>query len=161
MMQGKPFSALASAFDQYFDELTRVKDSSDWAHVVASKLLSALGEDSVELLIKIIPKLSCILACKTNAGTANDSAFDKDCQHSMHRLRYLLCQFVEVISSVSPVAVTLFLDDIQWADAASISVLKQILMKGQARFFFLGCCRDDEMQNDHPFWKMTTSTVTL
>jgi predicted ATPase len=62
---------------------------------------------------------------------------------------------VEVISSVSPVAVTLFLDDIQWADAASISVLKQILMKGQARFFFLGCCRDDEMQNDHPFWKMT------
>lgn len=41
------------------------------------------------------------------------------------------------------------LDDMQWADDASIAVLRQILRRGT--IFFLGCCRDNEMPDDSPF----------
>jgi predicted ATPase len=62
---------------------------------------------------------------------------------------------VEVISSYSQVSVTLFLDDLQWGDEASISVLNQLLlmMKDNKNFFFIGSFRG-ETSHDGLFWKM-------
>ena len=48
----------------------------------------------------------------------------------------------------------LLLDDLQWIDEASLSILRTILRQKHEKFFFLGCYRDDEMANDHSFWKM-------
>jgi predicted ATPase len=61
---------------------------------------------------------------------------------------------------------TLFMDDVQWADSASISIIGQLLktsrsMKEGKQFFFLGSCRDDEMESDHSFWKMIEGLSVL
>eukprot|EP00804_Cyclotella_cryptica_P014201 CCRYP_005628-RA/>CCRYP_005628-RA protein AED:0.02 eAED:0.02 QI:105/1/1/1/1/1/2/1150/1171 len=147
-----PFSALASAFDQYCDLLIK-ENESDWAKRVVNKLISALGKDASHLS-KVIPKLNQILSC--NASVV-DSSCDQQCANALQRLHYLLYQFVDVISSNSTVSMTLFLDDVQWADSASISVLNQLLLKRNKHFFFLGCCRGSEMEDDHPFWDMIKS----
>lgn len=121
---------------------------SAWANVVIDNLVSALGQDAI-YLIAIIPKLGRIL--KDNVHSASPDLGD-DCGNAVHRLHYLICRFVDVAAMTSEVSLTLCLDDIQWADDASIAVLSRLLSKARNEFFFLACCRDDEMKSDHPFW---------
>ncbi|KAL7490060.1 hypothetical protein ACHAW6_015800 [Cyclotella cf. meneghiniana] len=144
-----PFSALASAFDQYCDVLIKEKET-DWAQRIVNQLNVTLGRDSCHL-INVIPKLSHILTSNVNP---EDSLSSQNCVNALQRLHYLICQFVDVISKFSVVSVTLFLDDVQWADTASIAVLSQLLLKRYKRFFVLGCCRGPEMENDHPIRDM-------
>lgn len=40
------------------------------------------------------------------------------------------------------------------ADDASVAVLYHLLRRERKNFFFLSCYRDDEMTNEHPFYKM-------
>ena len=84
---------------------------------------------------------------------------DGDCVNAQRRLQYLLCQLVEILSSSSAAPVTLFLDDLQWADAASIAAVSQLLLNTgsssqQKRFFFLGCHREGTIDSGHPLWKL-------
>lgn len=152
----KPFSAVASAFNAYCDVLAREK-ASERAMLVASNLKAALGSD-LYYLIQMIPSLGRILQEHSNDYIPPG----RDCVNAQERLHYLFCQFVEVISSCSGSPMTLFMDDVHWADSASISIICQLLktsrsMKGSKHFFFLGCCRDDEMGSDHLFWTMIDS----
>ena len=58
----------------------------------------------------------------------------------------------------------LFLDDLQWADTASIDAVNQLLFtpdlssslsaKQGNRFFFLGCCREGGIDEQHPLWSV-------
>jgi hypothetical protein len=45
-------------------------------------------------------------------------------------------------------------------DAASISVVKRVLAQGYNKFFFMACCRHDEMSDTHPFWGMIDSVCS-
>lgn len=150
MQQAKPFSALACAFDQYCDILLN-NFNADWVQVVVKKLDQTLGENSRHL-IQLLPKLSQILAATHHNGSNHHGV---DSMHTLQRLCYLICQFVDIISKYSPISVTLFLDDVQWGDEATISVLNQLLINRNKRFFFLGCCRsaDGDVDEDHSFWK--------
>jgi len=47
------------------------------------------------------------------------------------------------------------LDDLQWADPASLAVITRLLLAPSSpRFLFVGSCRDDEMSENHPVWNM-------
>eukprot|EP00804_Cyclotella_cryptica_P024015 CCRYP_020056-RA/>CCRYP_020056-RA protein AED:0.21 eAED:0.21 QI:0/1/0.88/1/0.37/0.33/9/2200/1156 len=153
MHQAKPFSAVASAFNNYCDALTRVEES-ERALLVAAKLQSELGSD-LYYLIQVIPNLSQIIYENPPDIPPNQD----DCVDAQQRLQYLFCQFVEVISYCSGGPLTLFIDDVQWADPASISMIGQLLKKSRSmqdntRVFFLATGRDDEMESGHSFWKM-------
>ncbi len=140
LQQGKPFSALASTFDQYCGMLLQYDDAASPKEEVAFQLRSVLGKESYHLS-KIIPNLAAILGSELPLLNLNE-----DCINAQKRVQYLLCQFVEVISSSSSVPITLFLDDLQWADAASIAVVNQLLfatgLLSHKNFFFLGCARE-------------------
>jgi predicted ATPase len=62
--------------------------------------------------------------------------------------------------SVFAAPVALFLDDLQWADAASIAAVNQLISSAgvssqSTRFFFLGCYRaEEEISEDHPVSKL-------
>ncbi|KAL3799122.1 hypothetical protein HJC23_002250 [Cyclotella cryptica] len=150
LQQSKPFTALATAFNAYCGRLTREEESRR-AKGLALKLQASLGQDAFHLA-KLIPNLTSILSYVEDSR----EAYYQDCVNAQKRLHYLFCRFVEVITSCSDVPLTLFLDDIQWADEASISVLSQILKtaKVNKQFFFVGCCRDDEIGSDHSILKM-------
>ena len=144
MKQPKPFSALASAFDQYCDLIL-----SGESRNVAEQLRATLGKN-IRILYHLIPKLRQVLD-DVNATTENDL---DECRNPTQRLNKLLCQLVEVISANSGGHITLFMDDIQWADGSSISIIQRLLKQEHKRIFFIFCFRGEEMEIEHPFWKM-------
>eukprot|EP00985_Skeletonema_marinoi_P014100 scaffold7078_cov148-Skeletonema_marinoi.AAC.7 len=141
LQQGKPFSALASTFDQYCGMLLH-EGMASTKEEVAFQLRSVLGKGSYHLT-KIIPNLASILGSELPVLKHSE-----DCINAQKRVQYLLCQFVEVISTSSSAPITLFLDDLQWADAASIAAVNQLLFAAgplsRKNFFFLGCAREKD-----------------
>jgi hypothetical protein len=61
MVQLKPFSTLALAFDQFCDYLMKIEDAA-WVELMVGQLKDSLGQDAVHL-VKIVPKLGLILGC--------------------------------------------------------------------------------------------------
>ena len=155
LQQGKPFSALASAFNQYCGMLLQSSNLAPTKEQLATKVNTVLGSDTYHLM-KLIPNLETILVGEMNM---NDINHDVGCSDAQKRLQYLLCRFVDIISSLFSAPVTLFLDDLQWADAASIAAVNQLLLTGDPssqtrRLFFLGCCREGEIENsNNSLWK--------
>ncbi|KAK1742678.1 putative AAA ATPase [Skeletonema marinoi] len=139
LQQGKPFGALASTLDQYCGILLHNEAMASTKDKVVFQLRSVLGKESYHLT-KIIPNLATILG--SELPVLNHS---EDCINAQKRVQYLLCQFVDVISTSSSAPITLFLDDLQWADAASIAAVNQLLFTAgplsRKNFFFLGCAR--------------------
>ena len=148
MNQVTPFSALASVFGQYCDLIFDAKDS-EWAKTILEKLKTALGRDSCHL-ISVVPKLGLIL--DSNADE-NDFIINTNSENAVQRLHHLFSILLEVMTENS-LSITLCFDDVQWADQASISVLNRLLIQRKKKFFFLGCCREDELGGDHLFSKM-------
>ena len=87
--------------------------------MIASKLQEALGHDACHL-VKVIPTWSEIIFCEERTDDANAN---QNYMGAEKRLYYLMCRFVETISSSSDCSIALFLDDLQWADGAYPSVL--------------------------------------
>jgi len=152
LQQGKPFSALASAFDQYCGILLQNCQLASLKQKLAHQVNHVLGNGAY-YLTKLVPNLAKILGLEMSCIN-----HDEDCINAQNRLQYLLCRFVEVISSTFAAPVTLCLDDLQWADSASIAAVNQLLLTGglasqNAKFFFLGCYREGETDNYNPLWK--------
>ncbi|KAK1739316.1 putative AAA ATPase [Skeletonema marinoi] len=149
--QGKPFSALASAFNQYCGTLLQNCELKQSKQKLTHQINHALGREAYHLA-KLIPNLATILGLQLHS-----IIHDEGCINAQKRLQYLLCRFVEVISNSSAAPVTLFLDDLQWADSASIEAVNHLLLTGglatqNTSFFFLGCYREGETDNLNPLW---------
>lgn len=149
MHESKPFSALAMAFGQYIS-IVMADISSDWARMVVHSLQSTLGQDACHL-VEILPSLGELLGVSVHDAAARGYY---DCGNAVQRIHYLLCKFVDVMTATSQVSLTLCLDDLQWADEASTSVLNRVLAQSRNKFFFVGSCRGDQMKSEHPFWNM-------
>ena len=148
LQTSKPFSALACAFDMYCDILIGQK-GSEWATVVVSNLQTVLNGEACRLEM-MIPKLRQVLDYEVDHVSPVN---DQNCQNITEMNHFLLSKFIEVITTFSK-SVTLCLDDVQWADEASVAVLNRLLRANHNKFFFIGCCRSDEMSVDHQFWRL-------
>ncbi|KAL3817360.1 hypothetical protein ACHAXA_004486 [Cyclostephanos tholiformis] len=155
LQQTTPFSALASAFSEYCNQMAKGCRYND-LELVASNLRVALGGEARHL-VKVIPNLSAVL------GEGADQYEDQDCANAQARIQHLLCLFVDVISSFSGVPVLLFLDDLQWSDPASLGAMNQLLKylrassNSKRQFFFLGSCREEGLFEEHPLESTLTS----
>jgi predicted ATPase len=118
LKSANPLSALTSAFSHYCTLLIEENDN-DLIQSMAAKLQTAFERHDLFHLAKMMPKLSDIL--DIDLSSANYS--DQDCVNGQGKVHYLLTAFVKVISSCSKVTVTLWLDDCQWADLFSLTVL--------------------------------------
>jgi predicted ATPase len=68
-------------------------------------------------------------------------------------MQFLFTQLLNVISSFSK-PISLLLDDMQWADIASLLLvgnLLSVVIGGSKSVFFAFCYRDDEVSNNEPF----------
>ena len=160
-LESQPLHAISSAFDAYCYCAWVTVEYQSMAEKVSTALRRNLGEE-LACLVTAMPNLANILGddFKSNQSNKSNNAVD-----AQKRLRYLFCQFVDVILRCHEGPLILFLDDCQWIDNASIVLLNQILMMtGSAkdhRFFFFGTCRDDEMGESHPLNLMLTNVNSL
>jgi predicted ATPase/GAF domain-containing protein/HPt (histidine-containing phosphotransfer) domain-containing protein len=138
--RGVPYSALAAACG----ELVRVHLTASTAALEAWKrrVKTALGENA-RVVADVVPELELALgpqpAVPALPPSEALSRFERAFQHFLWA------------SATSNCPLVLFLDDLQWADSASLAVLRQVLSSGEQRYLLLiGSYRDEEVDYRHP-----------
>ncbi|MEM9539172.1 MAG: ATP-binding sensor histidine kinase [Cyanobacteria bacterium P01_E01_bin.42] len=155
-----PFSAFVQAFRSLMAQLLGESDAdlADWK----AKILAALGE-SGQVLVEVIPELERVIGEQPVAPELSGSA-------AQNRFKLLFEKFIAVFTTQEhPLAI--FLDDLQWADSASLNLLEILMGNSQSGYLLLlGAYRDNEVFPAHPLMltlaalskrKVTISTITL
>src|SRR4028118_1978201 len=134
-----PFSAFVQAFRELMGQLLSETDAQ--LQTWKTRILTAVG-DSGQVLIEVIPELERIIGAQPPALELSGSA-------AQNRFNLLMEKFVQVFTTTEHPLV-MFLDDLQWADSASLKLL-QLLMQDRGHLLVLGAYRDNEVSPTHPF----------
>ncbi|MEH2224867.1 trifunctional serine/threonine-protein kinase/ATP-binding protein/sensor histidine kinase [Nostoc sp.] len=134
-----PFSAFVQAFRDLMGQL--LSESDRQIQTWKKKILAAVG-DNGQVLIDVIPELESIIGSQPVATELSGTA-------AQNRFNLLLPKFVQVFTSIEHPLV-MFLDDLQWADSASLKLL-QLLIVETGHLLVLGAYRDNEVSPAHPF----------
>jgi len=139
-----PFAALAAASR----ELLR-SALAEPPHVLAAtagRLREAVGRNG-KLIAEMAPELELVLGPQPPVTPMGPT-------ESQARFELVFRQFLQVFADEDrPLA--LFLDDLQWADAASLRLLRQLVTGGQcAHLLIIGAYRNNEATELHPLLLM-------
>ncbi|MDJ1182974.1 trifunctional serine/threonine-protein kinase/ATP-binding protein/sensor histidine kinase [Roseofilum casamattae] len=135
-----PFSAFVQAFRDLMGQLLGESDTelARWQ----AKILAAVGENG-QVLIDVIPELERIIGAQPPAAELSGSA-------AQNRFNLLFEKFIAVFTTKEH-PLTLFLDDLQWADSASLNLIKVLMGESRAGYLLLlGAYRDNEVFPAHP-----------
>jgi predicted ATPase/signal transduction histidine kinase len=133
-----PFSAFVQAFRDLMEQL--LSESESQLQAWKTQILAVVGE-SGQVLIDVIPELEWIIGQQQPAPALSGSAVQQ-------RFNLLLQKFVRLFTTAAHPLV-LFLDDLQWADVASLNLLK-LLMQDAGYLLVIGAYRDNEVSPIHP-----------
>ncbi|MEG4518427.1 MULTISPECIES: AAA family ATPase [unclassified Microcoleus] len=133
-----PFSAFVQAFRDLMEQLLTENDLQiqQWK----TKILEAVGENG-QIIIEVIPELERIIGGQPPAIELSGTA-------AQNRFNLLFQKFTQVFTSAEHPLV-MFLDDLQWADSASLKLM-QLLMADTSHLFIMGAYRDNEVNSAHP-----------
>ena len=138
--QNVPFSAFVQAFRDLMGQLLGESEAqlATWKR----KILAAVGENG-QLLIEVIPELERLVGPQPPVPELNGSA-------AQNRFNLLFGKFIRVFTTKEHPLV-IFLDDLQWADSASLNLLKLLVEESAAGYLLLlGAYRDNEVFPAHP-----------
>lgn len=132
-----------SAFVQALRDLIRqvLSESDEQLAQWRAQILTAVGENG-QVLIEVIPELEQIIGQQPPVPELTGSA-------AQNRFNRLFQKFIEVFTTAEHPLV-IFLDDLQWADLASLQLLN-LLMSDNGYLLLLGAYRDNEVSPTHPF----------
>lgn len=135
-----PFSALVQAFSDLMHQL--IAESTTSVEAWKNKILEALGENG-QVIIDVIPELEHLIGKQPEVQELEPSAAE-------NRFNLLFQKFIRVFPSASHPLV-IFLDDLQWADVASLKLLQLLMSETDTRYLLLiGAYRDNEVSIAHP-----------
>jgi predicted ATPase len=136
-----PFSALVSMTEHLCRQILRMSNSQE----IRGRIRTALGSE-ISLLGNLIPEL---------AGMNTDNIYwpeetsKAQNSNSFSRFKQLFRSLFRCVASEKNPAI-FFLDDIQWADAGSISILKAIINDSLSRNILILCAyRDDHVSMEN------------
>ena len=143
-----PYDSVVQAFRQLTRQLL-AEDASSLA-VWRSAVLDAVGPNG-QVLIDLIPDLELLLGEQPTPAPLGVRA-------GLNRFGLLLGSVIAVFAQPDSPLV-LFLDDLQWADSASLDLLHLLVTDPGCRgLLVVGAYRDDEVQPDHRLLR-TTETI--
>jgi PAS domain S-box-containing protein len=135
-----PYATLAQAFQTLIRQILGRNESeiADWRDA----LREALGPNG-QLIVNLIPEIELIIG-------AQQPVADLPSQEAQARFQSLFRRFLGVFASPEhPLA--LFLDDLQWLDAATLKLLEYLVTEPEVRHvIFIGAYRDNEVGLAHP-----------
>ncbi|MFW6428741.1 MAG: diguanylate cyclase [Desulfosalsimonas sp.] len=135
-----PYSAIIQAYQGLVKRLLAESDEKilEWRQ----KLLSSLGSNA-RVITDIIPETALIVGPQPEVPELGPA-------EARNRFRRVFRNFVSVFADRDH-PVVLFLDDMQWADSASIELIKNMVVSGDLGYFlFIGAFRDSEVPEHHP-----------
>ncbi|MEO0867670.1 MAG: serine/threonine-protein kinase PknK, partial [Cyanobacteria bacterium J06642_11] len=135
-----PFSAFVQAFRDLMGQLLSTSDTV--LHTWKVQILNAL-ENSAQVMIDLIPELENILGSQPPVPKLTGVA-------AQNRFNRLFQKFIQVFSTPDHPLV-IFIDDLQWADAASLNLIQVLMAESQAGYLLLlGAYRENEIFPAHP-----------
>ncbi|MEH2439104.1 trifunctional serine/threonine-protein kinase/ATP-binding protein/sensor histidine kinase [Nostoc sp.] len=135
-----PLSAFVQAFRDLMAQILSESDTQllQWKE----KILSALGENG-QVLIEVIPELEQIIGKQPPAAELSGSA-------ALNRFNLLFGKFIALFAKAEHPLV-MFLDDLQWADSASLSLMQVLMSQSDMGYLLtIGAYRDNEVFPAHP-----------
>jgi len=169
-----PFSAIVDAFSQFFDDLMVGEPAT--METVRKDIVRALGDDG-HVVTSMIPALRGVIgesppavpscsaaACGTAAacgGTAHSDCteaadasvlFSKE--SDLQRFTYVFRKFIQSLCTECRPLV-FFVDDLHWADAASLDLLYSLVMDPALKnVLLIGAYRSNAVTSRHPLEKL-------
>src|SRR6266540_1195705 len=145
-----PYSTLAQAFQSLTRRLL-AKNEADLATWRAA-FLEALGPNG-RLMIDLVPELKHIIGDQPPVP-------DLPPQDARRRFELVFRRFIGVFARPDhPLA--LFLDDLQWLDAATLDLLEDLLTPaGVPHLMLIGAYRDNEVSPSHPLMRTLAAIRT-
>jgi predicted ATPase/signal transduction histidine kinase len=135
-----PYATITQAFRQLVQEI--LAESEAKLATFRKHLLSALGGNG-QLIIDVIPQVELILGKQPPVAELSPT-------EAQNRFRVVFRHFIEVFARKEHPLV-IFLDDLQWADSASLALLSDLLTHPALRHLFIvGAYRDNEVSVSHP-----------
>jgi predicted ATPase/signal transduction histidine kinase len=135
-----PFSAFVQAFRDLMGQLLTESDAQiqQWQR----KILAALG-DRGQVIIDVIPELERLIGKQPPVEELFGTA-------AQNRFNFTLQKFIQVFAA-SDHPLVIFLDDLQWADTASLNLIQLLAIDRETRYFLqIGAYRDNEVSPAHP-----------
>ncbi len=135
-----PFSALVQALRDLMEQLLLESDSQ--LQVWRTRILATLDESS-QVIIEVIPELERIIGSQPPAPKLKGMA-------AQNRFNLLFQKFIQVFTTPEHPLV-MFLDDLQWADSASLRLIRLLISETEIDYFLLiGAYRNNEVFPAHP-----------
>jgi PAS domain S-box-containing protein len=140
LARNAPYSALAQALQQLCRKLLSLPEEelAEWRR----RILDAVSP-SGGLIVDIVPELERVLERQPPVPEVG-------LVESQHRFALTLARFLSVFASEAHPLV-LFLDDLQWADPATLHALAALLrLPEPTHLLVIGAYRDNEIDGAHP-----------
>lgn len=135
-----PYSSLIQAFSDLIQQLLTECE----AQIVAwrEKLLTALGVNG-QVIIDVIPEVELIIGKQA-------AVMELGSTESQNRFNLVFQNFIRVFTKQEHPLV-IFLDDLQWADSASLKLIQLLMTELDSQYLLLiGAYRDNEVGTAHP-----------
>jgi predicted ATPase/serine phosphatase RsbU (regulator of sigma subunit)/tRNA A-37 threonylcarbamoyl transferase component Bud32 len=136
-----PYSAISAALDEFCHYLLTesTEQLNDWRDTI----YTAVGNNG-QVLIEVIPALALIIGEQPPVAQVGPT-------EAQNRFNRVFQQFIHAISQPTHPLV-LFIDDWQWADSGSLSLLETLMTdKDNQYLLIIGAYRDNEVNAAHPF----------
>src|SRR6266513_930198 len=137
-----PYATLVQVFQSLVRPLLSKSDTelASWRHA----LLKALGSNG-RLMIDLIPELKLIIGDQPPVPELPP-------QQAQSRFQLVFRRFIGAFARPNqPLA--LFLDDLQWLDAATLGLLEDLLRSDLEQLMLIGAYRDNEVTAAHPLMR--------
>jgi PAS domain S-box-containing protein len=142
-----PYATLVQAFQSLVRPLLSKKEAElrDWRDAFRK----AVGPNGL-LIVDLVPELKLIIGEQPPVPALPP-------QDAQRRFQLVFRRFISVFARAEhPLA--LFLDDLQWLDAATLDVLEDLLTQPDVRHLMLiGAYRDNEVDSTHPLMRKLES----
>ena len=140
LQRNVPFWALIQAFRDLMGQVLWERDLQleQWKQ----QITSALGENG-QVIVDLIPELEQIIGKQSPAPELSGSA-------AQNRFNLLFTKLIQVFATKNHPLV-IFLDDLQWADSASLNLMKLLMSENESGYLLvIGAYRDNEVNPAHP-----------
>jgi len=138
-----PYATLAQAFQTLVRQILLKSEAEveQWR----SALAEAVGPNG-QLIVSLIPELEFIIG-------KQPSVPDLSPQDAQNRFQLVFRRFLGVFAQPEH-PLTLFLDDLQWLDGATLDLLEHLVIHPEVRYVLLvGAYRDNEVSPSHPLMR--------
>lgn len=139
-----PYSGFIEAFQELIQLI--LTESEEVILMWKEKLKAALGVNA-RVIVDVVPELSYILG-------EIPPGFTEDTQEMQNRFNFFFQKFISLYATPETPLV-LFLDDLQWADAASLNLIEMILTNLRTSgLLLIGAYRNHDTPPLHPLKSM-------